>query len=149
MAFCSISFRPIPSMTQTSGQCFSERGGDFKGNSFPPSPNPSDLLTQLALTHSHSLNQLLVTCSLNQTQLTHLSDQPLFAHSLDSPLVHSHCQCASAHPPLAYMSHPFIRLLGLPTKPSDLQLFVLYHLAHFIPYLLSSLYSLTFIFHFY
>jgi hypothetical protein len=60
MAFGSIPFQPISSMTQASGWCISKRGGDCKGNPFPPNPNTSNLftwpaaacpLTQLATVH--------------------------------------------------------------------------------------------------
>jgi hypothetical protein len=47
------------------------------------------------------------TCSLNWLP---------FACSLDSLPVHSHHWCAPAHPPPAYMTHPTVGLLGLPTK---------------------------------
>jgi hypothetical protein len=78
------------------------------------------------------------TCSPDQLPLACSLNWPPFACSLDSPPVHLHCQCAPAHPPPAYMSCPTIGFPGLPSKPSDLLLFILYH---FIPYLLSPLYS--------
>jgi hypothetical protein len=129
MAFGSIPFWPISSMTQASGQCFSRRGGDCKGNPFSPDPNPSDPLAWLDQTY-------LLIHPATARLLTQLVSAPL------TPLLHLHSLPTSLYIP------PHHRTLKPTRWTVGLMIVGTYHLDYFIPYLLPPSCLLTSLFRF-